>query len=167
MANANVVRIEKPVAAPKYGWFEADADALKKLWPNFILPGLRKVKAKNPRLARWEPEHIRAHLEAGLRGMMFCKLYVITRVDSPNPLGFAVLKLYNDEFLGVPMALYAWVTYCIDPRATDWAIGATEKLAAEMGVRAVGGMTQRIAYIRRLSRRGYRVIGYLLEKEIV
>lgn len=150
---------------PHFQLVKADADMLQKLWFSVVRPGLLAIKAKNPRLTRWEPEHVRAHLEAGLRGLMLCELHLIVRADKPTPVGFIVLKLYNDEFLQVPMALYTWITYSTDPAGTLPITEAVEKRARELGVRAVQGMTSRIGWARRLRKRGYRVVGYLIEKE--
>jgi hypothetical protein len=161
--NGKVVRRE---IEPKWSLALADAEFVKKFWHSQILPGLKKVKEKDKRSGHWLPEHVRARVDLGHLGRMFCELHLIVPVNEGKPVGFVILRLYDDEFVNVPVALFAWITYCTEPRAMKHILPLVEKRAKEIGVSKVRGVTSRTAWLRRLRKHGYGVHQVIIEKDL-
>jgi hypothetical protein len=168
---------------PKFSLLRADGEAVKLLWSSFIRPGLeaikypRKIKSQrtghiwerppaDPRSGTWLPEHVRALIDRGHMGLIFCECHLIIPVSGTKPVGFVVLRLYPDEFVQVPLTLFVWIAYCKDPRALRYVLPLVEKRAREIGVRYVEGVTSLTAWARRLRPYGYQVHQIIIRKEI-
>jgi len=153
-------------AEARYSLTLLDMEAVKTLWPQYIRPWVEAVKRKDPAAGHWEPEHVRLAIDAGLAGKMFCECHLIVPVNEGKPVGVVILRLYNDEFLQVPLALHAWITYCHEPRAMRYVLPMLEKRAREIGVRSVMGISSRTKWLRRLRRWGYRMEAIIIRKDV-
>jgi len=156
----------RPAALPGWTLVRADADAIKVLWPSFIRPGLLRIKQKDKHSGQWLPEHVRAAIDGGHLGRLFCECHLIVPTAGTQPVGFVILRLYNDEFVQVPLTLFVWITYCTEPRAMRDVLRLIEKRAKEIGVRYVEGLTSRTAWLRRLRKFGYSAHQIIIRKEI-
>lgn len=156
----------KVATAERWSLVKLDADAVRTLWHKEILPGLLEVKRKDKRSGQWLPEHVRAAIDAGHLGRHFCECHLIVPGGSDKPVGFVVLRLYNDEFVQVPLSLFIWITYCREPRAMKYVIPQLEKRARDIGVRYLDGISSRAAWLRRLRPFGFRCHQMILRKEL-
>lgn len=154
------------VAEPKYSLVKLDAEGVRKLWHRYILPGLLEIKRKDKASGFWIPEHVRSLIERGFIGQPFCECHIIVPLNSGEPVGFIVLRLYNDEFVQVPTSLFVWLTYCVDPRAKRHIVPLVEKRAREIGVRWVDGITSRLSWARALKSQGYSIHQVIIRKEV-
>ena len=167
----NLVSLVNGITAPakadgRYSLSQVDAGDLKVLWPQYIRPWVEAVKKKDSAAGHWEPEHVRLAIESGLAGKIFCECHMVVPVNEGKPVGVVILRLYNDEFLNVPLELYAWITYCREPRAMRYVLAMLEKRAREIGVRAIRGISSQTAWLRRLRRWGYRMEAIIIRKDL-
>ena len=153
-------------AEARYSLIQIDAESLRTLWPQYIRPWVEAVKHKDPAAGHWEPEHVRLAIDAGLRGAIFCECYLIVPTTEGSPVGVVILRLYNDEFLQVPLYLHTWITYCKEPRALKYVMPQIEKRARDIGVRGVMGISSRTNWLRRLRRWGYRMEAIIIRKDL-
>jgi hypothetical protein len=182
--NGKVTR-EPAKEAHKYSLVKVDAEALRVLWPTFIRPGLEAIKqphpvrmrksgkiimkpAADPHSGQWLPEHVRAALDAGHMGRMFCECQLIVPVSDSKPVGFLIFRLYNDEFVNVPLSLFVWIAWSRDMAAITDVLKRelVEKRAREIGVRYVDGVTSNAAWLRRLRKYGYEMHQMIIRKRI-
>lgn len=166
VANGKVEH-RQPAKDLRYGLSKLDAKALEVLWPTFIFPGLLRIKEKDKHSGHWIPEHVRSLIDRGHLGQLFCECHLIVPVSDTKPVGFVVLRLYNDEFINVPDTLFVWLTYCIDPRALKYILPLGEKRAREIGVTYVQGITSRMGWLRRLKRYGYEMHQMIIRKQVL
>lgn len=154
--------------AQSYSLLKADADAVRVMWPTVIRPGLVKIKKKDPQSGHWLPEHVRAAIENGLAGRFFCECHLIIKASSSRPCGFMVLRLFNDEFVQVPLALFLWMAHSTEPRAVDYILKSNflERRAREIGVNRVEGVSSRPGWGRRIAKYGYRPHQVIYRKEL-
>lgn len=152
----------------EYKLIQADKEAVRIFWPTLILPSLRRLKKKNPNSGGWTPEHVRAHLEAGFRGLILCELWFIVPVDG-KPCGFIIYKTYNDEFTNVPDSLFIWITDCKDPKATRYILqhGLCDQRAKDLGLPYTYGIIERRAYLKVLTEHGYEIAKYHVRKKVM
>lgn len=141
----------------------ASWEELIRYWP-FVLEGLRKVRADLEGHSFWEPEHIRAALEASFlaakRGEVpGTELWLCRDPEGGGVAAFAVTQVMVDPFLHVPLCLFVWVMYK-DPAYTGDAVGATvaqlEAAARVRGYRWLEAMTIIPAFAKHLERHGWR-----------
>ncbi len=157
------------VTTPTYTLLLCDREAVKKFWPQFIRPGLMRIKEKDKRSGHWEPEHVMQRLQAGFNNQILCECYLIVQSNTPNPVGFTITQVYNDEYIGVPLYLYNWITWCENAplyKVLPHVMPKLEKRAAELGLRGVQGITSRLQWMRRLRGLGYHIHQVIIRKDI-
>jgi hypothetical protein len=164
--------VVKPTA---YSMFKADAEFVKKAWPDFIRPGLLAIKAKDKRSGHWLPEHVRAYIEAGFAGRLLCECHVICPVDKATPTGFIVMRAYNDEFAQIPLSLFLWIVYNKVPgmgllpsinAVLPHIQPAVERRAKELGLLDVTGISSRLGWGEALAPYGYEVHQVIYRKRL-
>jgi hypothetical protein len=150
---------------PKYSLVLCDAQLLKDSW-KFIRKGLLRIKDKDKRSGQWIPEHVRQRIEAGLAGRIFCEAYLCVDSDS-NPVGFCVVTCGPDEFVGVPLSLFMWITYCQKPMrdVLPQVMPTLIKRRDELGLRYIDGVSSRWGWMKELARNGFRVHQYIFRHE--
>lgn len=150
----------------RWSLVRVDAEGVKTLWPSYIRPALAKVKFKDPHAGSWLPEHVRAAIDAGMMGRHFCECHLVVPVSSDKPVGFVILRMYNDEFVQVPLSLFVWISYLTEPRAMKDVIAALDKRAREIGVSHIEGISSRTSWMRRLRRFGFNCHQIILRREV-
>ncbi len=171
----NGIAVEKGMEA--YGLVRLDAEAVAKLWPDFIRPGLLQIKRKDRRdSTTWLPEHVRAYIEAGLAGKLFCECHMIVPVSGTKPVGFVILRTWNDEYAQVPLSMLVWIAYAKFPwkgirssirTALTHVLPAIEKRSRELGLRYVYGVSPRMhGWLGVLMGFGYQVHQVVFRKDL-
>ena len=150
---------------PKYSLVLCDAELLKASW-SFIRRGLQTIKAKDKRSGQWIPEHVRQRIEAGMNGRIFCECYLCVE-DGGKPVGFCVLTCGTDEFVGVPLSLFMWITYCTAPmsKVMPQVMPTLIKRRDDLGLRYLDGISSRWGWMKELARHGFRVHQYIFRLE--
>ena len=150
-----------------YSLIKADADAVRQAWVSFIRPGILAIKAHDKRSGKWTPTHVRQQLEAGFRQQIFCELHFIVR-DACDPVGFVVLKMYPDEFVGAVQSLWVWLAYCKEwhRKVFPAVLPHIERYGMELGVENVDGLSSRGGWGRILAEHGYEEHQVLYRKPL-
>lgn len=153
---------------------KADAVALDRHW-EFLRERLLIVKTRtnNPEIGReanrirWQPIQMRAAIMRGLMGQSTVEMFFVLAPDD-EIRGFFVTTRNVDEFLGIPMDFFIWVTW------TDGTFDVADhcepeivKLARERGCACIKGMTSREGYVRRLKGKGYYIEYVNVRKDLV
>lgn len=133
-------------------------------WP-FVRRGLLTIKKKDKRSGNWTTEHVRAMLEAGYKGQGTCELWIVHKADG-SPVGFVITSVGPDIHLGVPLALFIWITYLQETAAFEMALDELEKIARARGLRYVEGMSSRRGWSRKLEQRGFDTHMVLYRKSV-
>jgi len=154
-----------------YHLVHCDRDLLTLLWPKLILPGLKRIKQKDKKSGQWIPEHVRQRIEAGFTQRIFCECHLIVPDGEQLPVGFVVITMFPDEFVGVPLSLFVWIVYMDSKkanvtRALPGVQAGLEKRARELGLRYVDGISSRHGWMAHLGKQGYRIHQLILRKEI-
>jgi hypothetical protein len=148
----------------------ADRDAVRKFWSKLIRPGLLRIKAKDKRSGEWQPEHVRQRIEAGFNNQILCECYLIIQSNSPNPVGFTITQAFPDEFIGVPLYLHNWITWCEKAplrKVLPYVLPELERHATEdLGLRGVQGITSRLQWLRRCTKYGYHIHQVIIRKTL-
>lgn len=149
---------------PTYRLVFCNKDLLKASWP-FINRGLQRIKEKDKRSGQWIPEHVRQRIEAGLTGRIFCEAYLC--MEGEEPVGFCVVTCGPDEFVGVPLSLFMWITYCTAPMAKvlPQVMPALIQRRDDLGLRFIDGVSSRWGWMKQLTRHGFRVHQYIFRYE--
>lgn len=168
MVDQLVNGIVKEASQPTYSLVLCDAPLLKASWP-FIRRGLLKIKKKDKRSGQWIPEHVRQRIEAGFAGRIFCECYLCIEDDGERqrPVGMCVVTSYPDEFVGVPLSLFMWITYCEKPmrKVLPQVMPTLIRRRDELGLRFIDGVSSRFGWMKELSRNGFRVHQYIFRYE--
>jgi len=152
---------------PTYSLVLCDLPLLKASWP-LIRRGLLKIKHKDKRSGTWTPEHVRQRIEAGLANRIFCECYLCIE-DESRPVGFCVVTGGPDEFIGVPLTLFMWITYCEKPmkKVMPQVMPTLEARALELGLKYIDGVSSRLGWGMVLSRHGFVTHQVIYRKELV
>lgn len=143
-------------APTAYRLVKADADTVQLAWGSFIRPGILEIKRHDRKSGNWTPSHVRQHIEAGFRGQIFCECHLIVR-DACDPVGFVMLKMYPDEFIGAAQTLWVWLAYCKEPSRVVFpcVLPQIEQRAKELGMEYVEGLSSRDGWAVILADHGY------------
>ena len=143
--------------------YRVDGQALAadpNLW-KFIKTGLLSVKAKVGNRSHWEPLHVRKSIEAN-----GSELWVV--FDAVEPVGFYVLSVNNDPFVGIPTSLFVWIAYAspghwqlVENHLID-----VEARAKELGIEAIEFLSPRKGWLRKLEPLGFQVAEIIHRKQI-
>lgn len=142
--------------ATSYKLMKADADTVAVAWGSLIRPGILQIKKHDRRSGNWTASHVRQHIEAGFRGQIFCECHLIVR-DECDPVGFVVLKMYPDEFIGTAQSLWVWLAYCKEPsrKVFPYVLPEIEQKARDLGMEYVEGLSSRYGWSQILMKHGY------------
>jgi hypothetical protein len=151
--------------AKPYRLVLCNAELVKDSWP-YINRGLLRIKQKDKRSGQWIPEHVRQRIEAGLVGRIFCECYLCVD-ESSNPVGFCVVTSGPDEFVGVPLSLFMWITYCTAPmdKVLPAVMPTLLQRKRELGLRYIDGVSSRFGWMKNLTKQGFRIHQYIFRHE--
>lgn len=142
-------------------------------WP-FIRSGLASVRADLEGQSFWEPEHIRAAIEASnaaeARGeATVCQLWLGRYSKDEPPRALMVTQMMFDQFLHIPLTLFVWIVYKHPSHQGDLITeceGPLIEYARARGCRTLECMTAHPRFATHLEARGWTTAMRVLRKPL-